>query len=183
MKSTDKTPLADIEFRARHLATARAIASSRVQNLQAEIDRLRKRHLLGIIAAAATVKECENALRQEIEQHPELFERPRTVVFHGIKVGYQKGKGKLVYGDEAKVCELIRKKLGDKAGSLIKVTETPIAAALLNLDAGTLQKLGCTIEDTGDQIVIKAVDGEMEKLLKRFLDEAADKTGGEEEAA
>lgn len=182
MKSTDKTPLHNIEFRARQLADARSILGSRVQNLQAEIDRLRRRHLDGIITAAAKVKEYENALRQDVEQHPELFEKPRTVVLHGFKIGYQKGKGKLTYVDAAKVCELIRTKLPNEADSLIKVTEAPITAALLNLDAGTLKKLGCTIEDTGDQIVIKAIDGDVEKLLKRFLDEAADKTGGEEAA-
>lgn len=183
MKSTDKTPLHNIEFRARQLADARTILDARVRTAQAEINRIVARHMAGILAAKDTFKQAETGLRLEVEQHPEIFEKPRTIVLHGIKVGYQKGKGKLVFADGAKVCELIRTKLPNEADSLIKVTETPITAALLNLDAATLKKLGCTIEDTGDQVVIKAVDGDVEKLLKRFLDEAADKTGGEAEAA
>lgn len=183
MKATDKTPLHTIEVRARMLADARTILDGRVRTAQAEINRIHARHMAGILWAKNNFKQAESDLRLEVEQHPELFEKPRTIVLHGTKIGYQKGKGKLVYSDAAKVCELIRTKLPYEADSLIKVTETPITAAILNLDAATLKKLGCTIEDTGDQVVIKAVDGDMEKLLKRFLDEATDKTGGEEDGS
>jgi hypothetical protein len=173
MKTDNTTVLTTIDFRAKQLADARAILGNRVKNLQAEIDRLRKRHLSGIIDAAGSVGQYQSALRQEIEQHPELFEKPRTITLHGIKVGFQKGKGKIVYLDAAKVCELIRTKLPHEADSLIKVTETPIKEALLNLDIATLKKLGCTVEDTGDQVVIKDAAGEIDKLVQRFLDEAA----------
>ena len=39
------------------------------------------------------------SLRALIEESPELFEKPRSVVLHGIKLGYQKGKGGIVWDD------------------------------------------------------------------------------------
>ena len=37
-----------------------------------------------------------NDLRAALAASPELFVKPRTQIFHGIKVGFVKGKGKPV---------------------------------------------------------------------------------------
>lgn len=182
--TTEKTPLANIEFRAKQYADALSALSTRVQALQAEMDRVRKRHLNGIIEAAGTAGEYQAALRQEVEQHPELFVKPRTVVIHGIQVGFQKGKGKLTWDDDQKVVTLIRKHCPeDQAAVLICTVEKPAKNALLALDAATLKKIGCTIEDAGDQVVVKDTAGDTYKLVQRFLDEAAKTPGPEEKDA
>ena len=174
MKTETQSALSTIDFRARQYAEARAILGNRVQTLQAEIDRLRRRHLQGIINAAGSVGEYQAALRTEVEQHPELFEKPRTVVLHGVKVGFQKGKGKIVWDNDEKVIALIRKHCTEEQAELLIATvEKPSKDALLALDVGTLKKLGVTIEEAGDQVVIKDAAGDLDKLLQRFLDESA----------
>ncbi|MBI5561297.1 MAG: hypothetical protein HY894_00350, partial [Deltaproteobacteria bacterium] len=45
--------------------------------------------------------------------------------------------------------------------------------------AGDLKKLGVTVEETGDAVVIKPVDGEVERVVNALL---RDRTGAEEAA-
>lgn len=173
--------LTNIAFRAKQYADARAILGERAQALQAQIDKLRRQHLDGIVKAAAATADYRSALFQEIHQHPELFTEPRTVTVHGIKVGFQKGKGRLVWDDEEKVLARIRKLFTDEeAALLIATVAKPAKEALLLLDAATLKKLGCTVEGTGDEIVIKDTAGEIDRLVQRFLDEAAKKDAASE---
>ena len=43
----------------------------------------------------ANVAQADANLKAAIEQAPGLFVKPRTIVLHGLKLGYQKGKGKI----------------------------------------------------------------------------------------
>lgn len=112
---------------------------------------------------------------------PELFTEPRTVVAHGIKFGFRKGKGSLEWADDAQVVKLIKKLFPEQAEVLIKTTEKPVKAALQELPAGDLKRIAVTVEETGDVVLIKPVDGEVEKLVKSLLKGAQDQAG--EEAA
>lgn len=174
--STTVTPIETVEFHAKQFAAARRILNERVQACKAERDAIMRRHLRGIKGAAAACAQYQAELRAAIEAHPDLFVKPRTVTLHGIKVGYQKGKGRIEWADTAKVVELIRRHLGPEAAALIKVSETPIREALLTLDLAALKKIGCTVVETGDQIVIKDTADAVDKLVARLL------ADGEEEA-
>lgn len=173
------TPIETVDFRAKQFAEARRILNERVTACKAERDAVMRRHLRGIKGAATACAQYQAELRQELEAHPELFVKPRTITLHGIKVGFQKGKGRIEWADPAKVVELIRRHLGEEGAGLIKVTETPIREALLALDLATLKKIGCTVVETGDQVVIKDTEDAVDKLVARLLADA----GEEAEAA
>jgi hypothetical protein len=117
---------------------------------------------------------AEAELRALVSGAPELFERPRTVVMHGVKVGWMKGKGAIEIADAARTVALIRRHLPEQAEALIRVTETPHRPALAQLSVADLRRLGCTVIDAGDEVVIKPMDGELQKLVDRLLAEAAD---------
>lgn len=152
----------------------RALAD-RVRKLNDEIEAAKHRHLPIIRNFAATLAEDESRLRAEIASSPNLFENPRTVVVAGVKIGFQKGKGALVWEDDDTVVKLIRKNFPDEADALIKKVETPIKAALNNLAAADLKKIGVAVEGAGDQVVIKPADGEIEKLVAMYLKDAESK--------
>ena len=170
-----------IEQRAKAYAGARSQLAVEVQALQDEIERVKRRRMDKIKAALVDARACHDDLKAAVEDSPERFARPKTQIFHGIKVGYQKGKGKMIWSDEAKVIERIYERLPGQADQLIKVTEKPVKKALEQLDTSQLKRLGITIEDTGDQVVIKPVDSDIDKLVNALLRDELDEL--EEEAA
>lgn len=176
------TPTDLLDHTALNFSKARRQLAERVAECKAEQDALVRRHLRGIRAAASQAAQAEAQLRAHIEAHAELFVKPRTITLHGIKLGYQKGKGRITIADEGKTCDLIRKHLPDEADALIVVTEAPLKTALVNLDVATLRKLGCTVTGTDDQVVIKDTASEVDKLVAQLLATAAKATQKEDAA-
>lgn len=104
-------------------------------------------------------------LEVAISENKDLFQKPRTLLMQGIKIGFQKGKGNLEWDDNAQVVKLIRKHYPEQADVLIVVEEKPSAKALENLSVAELKKIGVTVQETGDQIVIKPVDSKIDKMI------------------
>ena len=171
--STSEISLATIELAAKRFAADREELSTCVQQLNNSIEAL-KRHTLPMLKRRLnTAAESEAALTALVDQSRQLFIQPRTVIFHGIKVGIQKGRGGITWDDESKVLDLIARHFtAAEADLLIKTTRKPIKAALEDLDIATLKKIGCRIEDTGDQILIKPADSQVDKLVNSLLKDA-----------
>jgi hypothetical protein len=128
-------------------------------------------------AAVNKAAETSEALRALVEESPELFTKPKSVVFHGIKLGYQKEKGKIEWDDPDLVIKLIRRHLPELADTLIVTTEKPSKDALNNLSAAELKKIGVTITSDSDAVFIRATDSEVDKMVSALL------KGATEEAA
>lgn len=159
------TDMHEIEERTRYYAACRDELGVRIKALEDEITVLREQRRAGLLEALRAHKQAETELRQAIAAAPGLFKSPRTRVLHGIRVGYQKGKGGLEIADEEATLKLIRKHCPDMADALIKTTEKPIKKALQNLDAAMLKRLGVNTLGTGDVIVLAAADGDLDKLI------------------
>jgi len=172
VKTTSVTP-AELDVLAYKYSTDRMELSKRVATFQDQIAAINRRFLPGIKAAASRATDSQALLRDAIEGSPDLFVKPRTMTLHGIKVGYQKGKGKIEFDDPERVVELIEKLLPDLVSALIETKRVPVKDALKNLSVKDLRRIGCTVEETGDQIVIKAADSEVDKLVARILVEGA----------
>lgn len=166
--------LADLECRAKSLADARAVLTDIVTVLNDGIDALKRDNMKAIKAAVRGVAEQHDRLKALIEENPGLFEKPRSIVFHGIKLGYRKGIGGLEYEDEEQVIKLIRKHFPEQFDVLVKTDEKPIKAALCNLTVAELKKLGITVEATDDVVFIKATDSAVDKLVKQLLKSATE---------
>jgi hypothetical protein len=166
------TTLAEIEQHTKAFADARDVLSARVQDLEAELESIKRRRLRGIKHAVRAAQEARDRLHAAIEAAPELFVKPRTLVISGIRVGIQKGKGQIVFDDPEQVVRLIRKHLPEQADALVAVKETPVKKALSNLSVAELKRIGVTVEETGDQVVIKPTDSEVDKLVAALLKEA-----------
>jgi|CXWL01.1.fsa_nt_gi arsenate reductase-like glutaredoxin family protein len=152
----------------------RGILSTKVDALEVEMDALKRAKLPGIKKALGRAAEAEATLRAAIAESPELFAKPRTVIFHGVKIGYQKGKGKLEWEDDAVLLAKIKKLMGSQVDQLINTKETPSKQGLNTLDVAELRRLGVTVEETGDVVVCKPVDSAVEKLVNALLKDAVD---------
>jgi len=171
-----------LDILARDYADARAVLAHRVDVLQTEFAAARMRLAPGIRSALASAKAAQDALNRAIATEPKLFTKPRTFTLHGIKVGFQKGKGKLTWDDAQNVVARIDAVIDPDHKTreqLIETTETPRKEALMLLDAATLKKLGCKIEGTEDQVVIKADDTDLDKVIEKILEDGAQASTGE----
>lgn len=164
-----------IEAKARAYSEARDRLRELCAALEAGMKALQLEHLPGIRRALNRAAECEAALEALVERAPELFEKPRTVVMHGIKTGYRKGSGGIEWDDADAVVSAILEKLPeDQHETLIRWTGKPIKEALNSLDVATLKKIGCRVNDTGDQVVVRAVDSALDKLVEALLKSATE---------
>ncbi len=161
-------------------AAARALLAERVTALNEGMAQLRKQHIAGIKRALAKAAEAGATLRDLVQDNPGAFKKPRTRIFNGVKVGFAKGKGGLDIPDDAAVVARIKKLMPEQQDILISVRETPVKDALSQLDATALKKLGVTIIDAGDRVVVKPVDSDVDKLVDALLKDATDTDEGDE---
>lgn len=166
--------LADIESRVKVYAELRQLLTDRVAVLKQGLDELHRDHLPGIKRALNRLAEIDSQARALIEAAPDCFVKPKTIVMHGTKVGFEKGKGKLTFDKPDAVVKRIEKLMPDQADLLIHSEKKPNKEGLAKLPASDLKRLGCTLESSGDQVVLKPVDGAVDKLVKLLLKGATD---------
>lgn len=160
-----------IESQAKAFASARAELAERLNTLREEQEGAKRRLLQGIKNSLERVQNAYAELHDSVEASQALFEQPKTRVLHGVRVGFMKQRGKLEIADREGVIERIRKLLGDEAVGYIKVTETPVMTALANLPAKDLRRIGITLTDDIDAVVIKAADGDLDKLIDALVND------------
>jgi arsenate reductase-like glutaredoxin family protein len=159
----------EIQTKAKAHADARARLAEIVTTMQDGIEAIKRKNMPRLKGAVNKAVETSEELRALIEQNPDLFTRPKSVVFHGIKLGYQKAKGKIEFDDPEKVIKLIRKHYPELADPLISTTEKPSKDALNNLAAEQLKKIGVTVTSDTDVVFIRPTDGEVDELVNALL--------------
>jgi hypothetical protein len=161
--------LVEIDSLSRLFAAAHADLSMLVGELNAELERVKRKHMPELKRLVVRAKERRDALEKGIQDGRHFFVRPRSFILNGIKVGFQKAKGGLTWSDTDRVVELIHKHYGAEARPLLHIIEKPDKTALAKLPAADLKKLGCEIEDAGDQVLIKPADSEVDKIVSALL--------------
>lgn len=159
----------EIAGRTQAYAEARTKLADIVSALQQALDELKRNNLPRIRRHVARLADLEDDLKAMVLASPELFVKPKTVVLHGIRVGFEKGKGAIVFDDDDKVVQLIERRLPDLAEQLVKTTKKPLKGGLAQLTVQQLKSIGCTVEEAGDQVVVRAVDKDVDKLVTALL--------------
>lgn len=158
-----------IQKKTQQYADARLLLADVVRALHDQMEVSKRDLLPQIKKAVAKARDLEADLLAQIEESADLFVKPKSLSFHGIKIGYQKGKGKLDFDDADLVVRLIKKHFSEQADILIKTTEKPIKDALSQLTAAELKKLSITVEETGDVPFIRDTTSDVDKLVKALL--------------
>ncbi len=159
----------EIEKLTKHYATAQQDLRDRVIALEDAINKLKKKELPGIRRSAVEASERQVDLRGAIAANPDLFTRPRSFTIFGIKVGFQKAKGMLSWADDTVLVKAIKKMFPDDWESKIKVTEKPLKEPLAQLPAADLKKLGITVTNDTDEVLIKSTESDIDKLVAALL--------------
>lgn len=166
--------LHQIEQLTRTYSDERRTLADLVRAFHAEVERAKERYLPGIQSCVARTADAEGALRGALELGPELFQKPRTRTFHGVKVGYQKAKDGLEWDDASLVVARIERARPDDAELLVKVVKNPIKKALEQLADPELAALGVRRVPGEDEILIKPQDAEVDKLVAALLADVED---------
>lgn len=162
-----------IEKHAGDYAADRAHLAELVGRMQTEIDAVKQRYLPDIRSAVAQGGTSRDALHAAIEAAPTLFEKPKTRVLMGIKCGFRKLKGQVSFQDEGAIIERIRAQLPKtQADLLIRRKESVDKNACYDLTLADLKRLGISIADDEDTVVIKPADGGVDKVIDELLKEA-----------
>lgn len=161
--------LTEIEKLAKELEDARLNLRGNLDDLETEIIAIKKKYMPSFRRAVEKAAQRHEALRQAIAEVPDLFIKPKTVIFHGIRLGYMKGKGDIAWEDTAQVVKLIKENFPDSVDVLLKITETPVKTTLAALSVSDLKKIGVTVVETGDEVFIKPTDSEIDKMINALL--------------
>lgn len=159
---------------ARTLSRHRADLAAKVTALNAKIEQAKDRSLPEIRELAAQVNEATDKLSDAITGNPDLFKSPKTQTAHGLRFGFSKAKGKVTFRDAVAVVKRIRQHMPKRLKDLVKITETPIKSALSKLSGDELKRLGVTVEDAGDEVTIKPLDSDIDKMVAALLDDKGD---------
>lgn len=165
--------MSHIEAKAKQLALAREKLSELAGELQAGIDALTRSAMKDLKRAVNAAQEHQNALLALVEASPSLFTKPKSVVFHGVKIGYQKAKGKIEFDDAEAVIRLIKKHFPEQADVLISTKEAPAKEALANLAAADLKRLGVHVTEAGEVVFVKFTDTAVDKMVDALFSKAA----------
>lgn len=169
------TDMMAIEQAAARYRNARDRLRERATEANTQLELVKNGHLPGLRESLADVAATEAELRRAIQDSPQtLWQRVRTRVVHGVKVGFSKQRGRVEFDDEAKVIERIRKLLpGDQAALLIRTREAVHKPGVYDLTAGDLRRLGITVADDCDQVYVKDLASELDRALEALLAQAA----------
>lgn len=155
-----------------------------IAEITAETEVLKKRYQLRLKRTICQVTAKYEGLYRAVAEHPELFEKPKTQMFEGIKVGIVAGKGKVQIDDEEQTIALIEKKLPSKADLLIKVTKALVKSAVAQLSDDERAKINAQIVGKESRVVITSVDSAVNKILNSIIKVSVDELREElEEAA
>lgn len=154
-------------------AKAHEALSDAVRKLTTQLDAIKRQHMGRIKRLTATAATRKATLHTAIDSSPNLFTKPRTVIFDGIKVGLKKQPGKVQFDDGDKVIARIKKIYGDES-ELIRTTEEPDIATIKKLTVGELAKIGCTLTADGDKVVIDPILGDVDEIVAALLKDATD---------
>lgn len=163
----------NIEQLTRNYKNAHDVLADRILELQSELDKIKRARIRGIKSALGKVANTRNALKIAISENQQLFVKPRTTVFYGVKVGLQKAKGKLKFNKE-NVVKRVRKLFPKKFIQLVKTEYKPIKGALEKMAVDDLKRLGVEISGAGDQVVVKLEDNDIDKMVDSLLSDFDD---------
>lgn len=167
------TALDTINKQAEAFSKARSALADKVQALNDAMAELKRANLSEVKRLLNRAAEAEARLFAEIEANPQCFVKPKTLVIAGVKLGYQKSKGGIAFDDSDAVVARIKKHFPDQADVLIQTKEAPVKTALAQLTAAELKRLGVSVTEAGDQIVIKTTDSEIDKTVEALLKAAS----------
>lgn len=164
---------------ARQYADAQMDLDSLTNDLRVEIDAAVRRRWPELKRATTRAAERFEALYAAVREARSAFEKPKTRILHGVRVGYQKAQDTVQVMDADNTCALIKKVLPDQQDVLISTTERPVMDAVKQLSDDELKSIGCRRVIGKDEAVAKFADTDLDKVVAALMKGAIEKAEAE----
>jgi len=162
--------LAEIESATKKYSEDYGKLTGKVSEMEEEISALKRKYMPYIKRFADNVADSRSALTTAIVANQDAFVKPRTLTMFGIKVGMQKGKGKIDFQSDEKTIQLIRKNFPEKIDLFVETKEVPLKDVITStLNAQEIKKLGVSITEATDQPLIKSAVKDIDKLVDALI--------------
>jgi len=166
--------ITDIETNCQKLAGQRGKLRRLFEARQKAINAICAQHDEEIRKIQGECTASRDELLAALEASRDLFKKPKSRTFHGITVGFEKGRDTVTIPDEKVVVGRIQTMLPAAQGKTLLVTETTIIkAAFKKLARDVLQKLGCSVVSGADKAIVHANDDDIETLVQKSLGDSA----------
>jgi len=162
-------PLGLIEAHCRAYERESAELETMIADLEADLGGVKRRHLQALRGQAALVAGREAQIIDAVAAAPGLFQKPRTLILHGVKIGFARAEGRIAWDDDDLLARRIRKILPALESELIRTRDDFNKEALRRLDADQRKSLGVRIEGEGDDVVVRRMAGELKKLFDAMV--------------
>lgn len=167
--------LSEIEAQTKKFAEANNQLAGVIDEMETEINRIKKDYLKRLQPLADNVSIEKALLKEAIDESRLIFVKPKTYVFHGVKVGLQSSKGSIKVIDEEKTIELIEKNFSDMAENMIKSSKSVIKESLKLLSESDITKINCQKVPAAELVLIKSNRDEVEKFIDAMIKENTEK--------
>jgi hypothetical protein len=164
-----------IDLLARQYADAQTDLDSLTNELRSEIDAAVRKRWPELRRATTRAAERYDALLGLVRDSREVFEKPKTKILHGVRVGYRKAKDVVQVLNADNTCALIEKHLPDQVEVLISTKKSPVIAGLEQLDDAQLKHVGCKRVPGSDEPFAALADTELDKVVQALMKGAIEK--------
>jgi hypothetical protein len=161
--------LGSIEKMTGDYASAKRDLDDLVAEIAEKTEALKREYSPKLKLVMSRIAKRHEVLYRSIAENPELFQKPKTQIFEGIKVGFMAGKGSLSMEDEQLTVELIKEHLPKQAKILIKTVEEPNVAAIKKLPTEQMELINVEIVGKEDKVVISPVDTTVGRILNSLI--------------
>lgn len=168
-----------IDLLARQYADAQMDLDGLTNKLKVVIDAAVRERWPDLKRATTRAAERYEALYAAVSDAKSAFDKPKTRIMHGIRVGYRKAQDNVLVLDSSNTCALIRKVLPGQEDVLISTTERPVMAALEQLDDEQLKLIGCRRVPGKDEPVARMADTDLDKVVAALMKGAIEKAEAE----
>ncbi len=163
--------LGEIEELAKQYSDAAESLANTVQKLEDAVESLKRQYLPAIKRQVGIAAAKKANLRCALEDARELFKRPKTLIIHGYKVGYEKSKEKVFIEDEELTVRLIEEKYPDMKDMYVKTKKTVKKRAVRSLSEIECRLVGVEVKRTEDVAIIESTASEITKYIDKLLRE------------
>ncbi len=175
---------ADIRAAAARLAEIAREVTVRAKLLEQElyvaVAPIHERHRAGLDALAELKARAEEDLMLLVVAAPDLFQKPRSITVDGVRAGYRKEEDFLDWDDPQVIIARIESLLAEQVDLLVRTEKSLVLDAVVQLDAGVLQRIGVRRVPGIDRPFVTIGDSDLDRLVKTILADAAKRVGDEE---
>lgn len=168
-----------IDLLARQYADAQTDLDGRTNELKQKIDAAVRAAWPDLRKATTRAAERYDALLAAVSDAKPAFDKPKTRILHGIRVGYRKAQDTVQVLNADNTVALIKRAIPEQQGVLISTTEKPVMDGLMQLDDATLKLIGCKRVPGSDAPFAKLADTELDKVVAALMKSAIDKAEAE----